>query len=228
MGGACLKPVFCIRTQSGLTVQLHQILPISMRLQGLYKHCSPHRDNAFPSFPLMVSGPTHAFLSQTLTHTFLHALCGIDLHLELVQREADVRVKSQNSLSSPTTWANAARWSQFCNEDNTAIIKSSKKTKPWTPRPACYPISSKLTSFYWPCINNHSAQVGFFVFLLFYSVEDSSGQTWNRGKLPRWGPGARTFPPFCLLRSESFVSLWPTGPSRPALSTTVGFRSCLW
>lgn len=90
MGGACLKPVFCIRTQSGLTVQLHQILPISMRLQGLYKLCSPYRDNAFPSFPLEVSGPTHAFLSKTRTHTFLHALCRIELHLELVQREADV------------------------------------------------------------------------------------------------------------------------------------------
>lgn len=127
MGGACLKPAFCIRTQSGLTVQLHQIPPISMRLQGLYKHCSPHRDNAFTSFPLMVSGPTHAFLSKTLAHTFLYALCGIDLHLGLVQREADVRVKSQNSLSFPTTWANTARWTQFCNEDNTAIIKSSKK-----------------------------------------------------------------------------------------------------
>lgn len=73
MGGACLKPGFWIRT--GLTVQLHQILPISRRRQGLYKDCPHHRDNAFHILPLSPDGflnlhmPSHPKNSHT--HFFL-------------------------------------------------------------------------------------------------------------------------------------------------------------
>lgn len=83
------KPGFCIRTQSGLTVQLHQILPISKRRQGLYKHCPPrHSDSAIciDILPLSPDGfpelrmPSRHKNSGTLL--FSHVLCGSYLHQE--------------------------------------------------------------------------------------------------------------------------------------------------
>lgn len=99
-----------------------------------------------------------------------------------------------------------------------------KKAEKLNPRTSLLPRQPKLF-LYPPHVNNHSAQVGR---LLFHIDENSSRETWNHGKLPLSRPEAKPFPPSCLLRSESSVSLSPTGPSGPAQPTMKGFLSCFW
>lgn len=117
MGGACLKPGFWIRT--GLTVQLHQILPISRRRQGLYKDCPHHRDNAFHC-PLMVFWTyTCRLTPKTLTHTPFFTsyevfICIYSLFWGKQMWEFNHRTAFP-SLPTARACLNTARWTHISN-----------------------------------------------------------------------------------------------------------------
>lgn len=99
-----------MRSQSGLTVQLHQILCISNRRQGLYKHCRPHHSDSAICI--------HILPLQKTKHKNSRTLLSLLLSLLSVSRVCDVIVAKQmwgfshRAPSSPSHWSclNAARW----------------------------------------------------------------------------------------------------------------------
>lgn len=193
-----------------LTVQLHQIPPISKRRQGLYKHCPPRHGHHAIRIHILPLSPRWFSESHTAKNTFLRVVCGwlSESRVGDVIGEKQIWEKFNHRAASPILLPVTSSPKLWRLES----LDADGPADELNPRTSLLPQQPKLYSLRQPHMNNRSAQVGR---LLFHIDENCSG--WERGggghetmagcHCP--GQEPRPSPPFCLLRSGSHS---PTGP----------------
>lgn len=210
-----------------LTVQLHQIPPISKRRQGLYKHCPPRHGHHAIRIHILPLSPRWFSESHTAKNTYLRVVCGwlSESRVGDVIGEKQIWEKFNHRAASPILLPVTSSPKLWRLES----LDADGPADELNPRTSLLPQQPKLSSLRQPHMNNRSAQVGR---LLFHIDENCSGWerggggTWNHGRLPLSGPGAKTFP--SLLSPTLWIPLSHRSLRGPAQPMMKGFLSCFW
>lgn len=157
-----------------LTVQLHQIPPISKRRQGLYKHCPPRHGHHAIRIHILPLSPRWFSESHTAKNTFLRVVCGwlSESRVGDVIGEKQIWEKFNHRAASPILLPVTSSPKLWRLES----LDADGPADELNPRTSLLPQQPKLSSLRQPHMNNRSAQVGR---LLFHIDENCSG--WERG-----------------------------------------------